>query len=136
MSYCTNSKNKKWNNIMEDFEDKIILCFTNEETPYCIYDLCLIYFKYDVYKNPTENDLFDLLHEIGHIMTNKVGMKRCMEEYLATQWALDNSKKYNVKISKKRIQEFQDYIWKWRDIGIKHNAKIIPSKLELTLKAS
>lgn len=132
-SYCTNSNSKKWNRIMRDYQEDITLCFTDEEVPFCIYGIKNIYFKYEIYKNPTENDLFDLLHEIGHIMTNNTKMKRCEEEFYATQWALDNSKKYGVKVSRDRLSEFQNYIWKWRETGIKLKAKNIPTKQQLKL---
>lgn len=131
--FCINSNNVKWNNIMNDFKDDVLLCFTNETTPYCLYKIKHIYFKYEIYKNPDDEDLFDLLHEIGHIMTNKSGMKRCMEEFLATQWALDHMKLYKVNITKKRIEKFQNYILEWRDIGIKHKGKNMPTIKELTL---
>lgn len=132
-SYCMNSNNTKWNNIMKDYLNDVTLCFTTETTPYCLYEIGNIYFTYEKYKNPTERDLFDLLHEIGHIKTNKTGMKRCMEEYLATQWALDHAKKYKVKVTKGLINIFQKYIWDWRETGIKHKGKNMPTKEQLTL---
>lgn len=132
--YCINSNNKKWNDIMKDYKDTLLLCFTDESIPFCRYDLGNIYFKYDTFKNPDEEDLFDLLHEIGHCMTNEKGMKRCLEEYLATQWALDHMKKYNVKITRKRIEKFQKYIFKWREIGIKHGGKNMPTVEQLKLR--
>lgn len=133
-NYSTNSKSEKWNKIMNDFKDKITLCFTKEKTPFCRYDLKNIYFRYEVYKNPTEDDLFDLLHEIGHIQTNNTSMKRCEEEFYATQWAIEHIEKYDIKIPKERLKEFQKYIWMWRDVGIRHRAKNIPSKQQLKLK--
>ena len=128
------SKNEKWNKIMRDYNDQITLCFTKEDTPFCRYELKNIYFKYEVYMNPTEEDLFDLLHEIGHIITNHAKMKRCEEEFYATQWAINNLKRYDVEVSNELLDVFQRYIWKWREIGIKHGAKNIPSKKQLTLK--
>ena len=131
--YSMQSNNKKWNHIMNDFKDEITLCFTNEKTPFCIYDLKNIYFRYEVYMNPTDRDLFDLLHEIGHIQTNNTSMKRCEEEFYATQWAINHADKYNIKISEQTLNDFQDYIWMWREVGIKHRAKHMPSKQQLTL---
>lgn len=120
---------------MKDFYNEIILCFTKEEVPFCRYDLKFIYFKYETFLNPSEDDLFDLLHEIGHIITNNHSMKRCEEEFYATQWALDNMGKYNVTIGNERINDFQKYIWKWREQAIKRNAKKVPTKEQLTLIA-
>lgn len=53
---------------------------------------------------------FDLFHEIGHIMTNTSTMRRCEEEYAATQWAIDSLKSYGVKIPKSTISAYQRYI--------------------------
>lgn len=53
---------------------------------------------------------FDLFHEIGHIMTNKSGMRRAEEEYFATVWAIEEAKKYGLEIPQKTIKEYQDYI--------------------------
>lgn len=137
------SNNVKWNNIMQDYKNIVYLSLTKEDVPYSIiyYDYNgigknagYVYFKYETIFSPKEDDLTDLLHEIGHIVTNRDKMKRCVEEYLATQWAIDHAKKYNVRFSKKRINEFQNYIYKWRETGIKHKAKNIPSKEELLLK--
>lgn len=53
---------------------------------------------------------FDLLHEIGHIETTKSNMRRCEEEYYATQWAIDKCKEYGLTIPDNIIKLYQDYI--------------------------
>ena len=53
---------------------------------------------------------FELFHEIGHIMTNKSGMRRCEEEYHATVWAIEECKKYGLEIPNNIIEDYQDYI--------------------------
>jgi len=107
---------------------------TNEKGAYCYVPERIICISCDNFLNPTPTSLFDLLHEIGHIMTNKPGMKRCEEEFYATQWAIAEMKKYKYEISDKRKNVFQEYIWKWRDTAIKLKAKSVPSREELTLK--
>lgn len=136
------SKSKKWNKIINHFSNIAYLNMTSDKVPYSIiyYDndgknknTGYIYFRYETICNPSEEDLMDLLHEIGHIITNKPKMKRCTEEYLATQWAIDNAQKFGMKFTNKRIEEFQNYIFKWRETSIKHNAKNVPTKKQLTL---
>jgi len=83
--------------------------------------------------NPTEWTLFAFMHEIGHIQTNVSNMKRCMQEYLATQWALDKSKEIGFAVPTIYISTYQNYIWRWRDKSIKANGKNVPTKEELTL---
>jgi hypothetical protein len=122
------------NGIIAEYRNTIHFRPTNEKGAYCYVPERIIYLHTDSFFNPTPSSLFDLLHEIGHIMTNKSGMKRCEEEYYATQWAISEMKKYDYMISDKRKDEFQQYIWKWRDTSIKLKAKTVPSREELTLK--
>lgn len=53
---------------------------------------------------------FTLAHEIGHIMTFKSQMRRCESEYLATIWAIEELKKYNILVDEKIIKKYQYYI--------------------------
>lgn len=53
---------------------------------------------------------FTLLHEIGHIMTTKSGIRRAESEYYATVWALEEAKKYGIEIPQKTIEFYQKYI--------------------------
>ena len=122
------------NKLMEKYKDTISFRLTNEKGAYCYVPERIIYISCDKFLNPTPSSLFDLLHEIGHIMTNKKGMKRCEEEFYATQWAIEEMKRYKYEISDNRKNVFQEYIWKWRDTAIKLKAKTVPSKEELTLK--
>ena len=83
--------------------------------------------------NQSEWSLFAFLHEIGHIMTNTTKMKRCEQEYLATQWAIEEAKRIKFKIPKRFLETYQNYIWEWRERGVKSRAKSIPTKDQLTL---
>ena len=86
-----------------------------------------------MFLNPDEWGIFATLHEIGHIMTNTTKMKRCTQEYLATQWAIDEAKRIGFNVPKDYIETYQDYIWNWRDRAIKLKAKVVPTVEELTL---
>lgn len=61
---------------------------------------------------------FTLLHEIGHIMTTKSGMRRAESEYYATVWALEEAKKYDIEIPQKTIEAYQKYIDMEKDRGL------------------
>ena len=126
-----NSKSKKWNRIMRDYYKNYSLIFTDCDA-YCTIYEGLIYFKKEIFLHPTEEDLFDLLHEIGHCETNTEEMIDCEGEYLATQWAIDNMDKYNVVVSRKYIDEYQDYIFDWW-YDDKRNKKKVPTKKSLRL---
>lgn len=60
---------------------------------------------------------FTLLHEIGHIMTTKSGMRRAESEYYATVWAMEECKKYGIEVPSKTIKKYQDYIDREVDRG-------------------
>ena len=93
-------------------------------------------FDPETVSNPGEWEVFALLHEIGHVKTNTIKQKRCEQEYLATQWALDESKNWGFKVSKNTIKVYQSYIWDWREKGIKMGARTMPSKDELKLSVA
>lgn len=101
---------------------------------YCYLKEKEIHFPIKSFTNPNCRAVFDMLHEIGHLETNKKGMKRCEEEFYATKWAIKEMKKYNFEINPCDKRDFQDYIWKWRDTSIKLKGKNVPSKESLTLK--
>ena len=77
---------------------------------------------------------FELLHEIGHCENNNSSMRRCEEEFYATQWAIDRCKELNVNVSEDIIKKYQAYIWRERQRGINRHCDTLPSKEELTLK--
>ena len=64
---------------------------------------------------------FTLFHEIGHIVNNTSTMRRCEEEYYATVWAIDELKKYGIKVPVKLIDRYQRYISLEMDRGIRRN---------------
>jgi hypothetical protein len=102
------------NNILNEYKNEIEFRFSNEPVSYCYVPEKIIYLYSKGFLYPDTIFIFDLLHEIGHIKTNIKGMKRCEEEYYATQWAIKEMKKIGLKLPDKRKQEFQNYIWKWR----------------------
>jgi Zn-dependent peptidase ImmA (M78 family) len=107
--------------------------FDNCNVAHCYLVEKEIHFPMDRFNKPNSRDVFDMLHEIGHLKTNKKGMKRCEEEFYATQWAIKEMKKYKLKLSDVDKKIFQDYIWNWRNTSIKLKGKNVPSKEHLTL---
>lgn len=108
--------------------------FDNCDTAHCYLKEKEIHFPISDFKNPGKRQVFDLLHEIGHLKTNKKGMKRCEEEFYATQWAIKEMKKYDLELDLRNKSIFQNYIWKWRETSVKLKGKNIPNKEQLTLK--
>ena len=62
---------------------------------------------------------FTLFHEIGHIMTTKSSMRRAESEYYATVWAMNKCKEYGLDVPEKTISEYQNYIDREVDRGIR-----------------
>lgn len=77
---------------------------------------------------------FELLHEIGHCENNDSSMRRCEQEFYATQWAIDRCKELGIKIDDKTKTKYQNYVWRERQRGINRHCDTLPSKEELTLQ--
>lgn len=86
------------------------------------------------FSNPAKWDILVLLHEIGHIKTNKDSMKVYEKEFLATQWAANEAKNWGFKIEKEWKQIYQNYIWEKRDMCIRKGGKNVADKNELVVK--
>ena len=108
--------------------------FEDCNVPHCHLKEKEIHFPIKRFVTPKERDVFDMLHEIGHLKTNKKGMKRCEEEYYATEWAIKEMKKYKFDLNQRDKRIFQNYIWQWRETGLKLKGKNMPSEKQLTLK--
>lgn len=105
-------------NILNDFCSDFILSFTDEERAYCVLEDKTIYLNRNDFLYPSYRSLFDFLHEIGHIKTNVKSMRRFEEEYYATEWAIAQCSKYNVKLSCYDKNDFDNYI-----MGLLHSCK-------------
>lgn len=76
---------------------------------------------------------FELLHEIGHCENNNSKMRRCEQEYYATQWALERCKEYGIEVPQSILDRYQRYIDMELARGIRHNGSNLPSRDELIL---
>ena len=76
---------------------------------------------------------FTLLHEIGHCENNNSKMRRCEQEYHATQWALDRCKEYGIDVPQDIVDRYQRYIDMELARGIRKHGKNLPSQEEITL---
>ena len=95
--------------IIEDYKNKAIIIFYNGDS-ICYRNTHLIFLSNRVKDNPNDDNVFELLHELGHIMNNEDGMRICEEEYYATVWAIKESKKYKLRISDNCKELYQTYI--------------------------
>ena len=77
---------------------------------------------------------FSLMHEIGHIEGSDSKARRCEDEYNATQWAIDHLADYGLDTDADIIEEYQDYIDREYDRGIRRHCKTLPPKKSLQLK--
>ena len=77
---------------------------------------------------------FTLFHEIGHIETFKGWMRRCESEYYATVWALERFKEYNLVCPDSYIDDYQDYIYRELERGLRRGGSNYPSREDLDLR--
>ena len=76
---------------------------------------------------------FTLLHEIGHCENNNSKMRRCEQEYYATQWALDRCKEYDIDVPKNIIDRYQNYIYRELDRGLRRGGANYPTREQMRL---
>lgn len=77
---------------------------------------------------------FTLLHEIGHCENNNAKMRRCEQEYYATQWALDRCNELGIDVPQAIIDKYQLYIYRELDRGIRRGGSNYPTRQEMTLQ--
>ena len=77
---------------------------------------------------------FTLLHEIGHCENNNSKMRRCEEEYYATQWALDQCKELGINVPQNVIAKYQKYVYRELDRGLRRGGMNYPTREEMQLK--
>ena len=97
------------NKILNKYKDKVNIMFYNGDSQ-CYREFNYIFLSNRIIESPTDDNLFELLHELGHIFNNDDSMRLCEEEYYATVWAIKESKKYKLKISKECRTLYQNYI--------------------------
>ena len=74
--------------------------------------------------------LFTLLHEIGHLETDKKGMKRCEQESEATRWAVEQLRGMGLKIKQSILKRYKEYTRMTYDRGMRRGlSKKVKSKL-------
>ena len=76
---------------------------------------------------------FELLHEIGHCENNNHKMRRCEQEFYATQWALDKCREYGVDVPQKNVDDYQRYVYMELDRGLRRGGLGYPTREEMKL---
>ena len=97
------------NKIINKYKKKTIILFYDGDS-LCYRDNKIIFLSNKIKKNPIDDNIFEMLHEIGHILNNDNSMKKCEREYYATVWAIKQSKKYKLNISDDCKEMYQKYI--------------------------
>lgn len=85
--------------------------------------------KWD-YKNSAAAT-FTLFHEIGHIENNNSRMRRYEQEFYATEWAIERCREYGVVIPEKIRREYEDYIQRELDRGLRRGGTGYDRELKL-----
>jgi len=64
--------------------------------------------------------LFSLLHEIGHIETDKSNMKRAEQESVATLWARTKIQELRLPVKRNVMNKYKAYITNTYRAGVRH----------------
>ncbi len=113
--------------------DGVTFHFGKLDRAFCYINTRDVFLDEGEYKHPDEVFLFDLLHELGHIHTNTSKMKRCEQEFYATQWAIERFEEYGLKLPPTRQFDFQKYVWDCLITGVLHRGKNMPSIYDMSL---
>ncbi len=105
-----------------------------DESGYSYVSLREVVLPERAFHNPTGWDALTLLHEIGHIKTNRDRMKVYEKEYLATQWSADEAKKWGFTIIERWKKTYQEYIFSKRTMCIRKGGKNVPPERELMIR--
>ena len=97
------------NSILHKYRNKIKVFFYNGDSM-CYRNTSIIFLSNKIKEDPTDDNIFEMLHEIGHVLNNNDYMKKCEREYYATMWAINESKKYKLNISNDCKKMYQNYI--------------------------
>lgn len=121
-----------------DIQNEIISKYSITVCPYCIKNYRTRMHAHlkerTVCKWTAKNSVkatFDLFHEIGHIETTTPKMRRCEEEYYATQWAIDRFKEYDLEIPDNIKKSYQNYINRELCRGLRKSGANYPKTLDL-----
>ncbi len=86
------------------------------------------------FTSPSEWQILELLHEIGHVKTNTHRMKVYEKEFRATQWSATEAKKLGLPIKQLWRDAYQQYIWDKRQMCINRRGKNVPEKEDLIIQ--
>ena len=111
-----NQKERKelFNSICSTYKTEMWI-HSGDSNPYSIVLYKEVVMPKKAFSRPSAWDIMCLLHEIGHIKTNKECMPTCEKEYLATQWSVNEARIIGFKIEDIWKECFQDYIWNYFD---------------------
>ncbi len=88
----------------------------------------------DSFSNPSEWDIIVLLHEIGHIKTNRDSMRVYEKEYLATQWSADEARRLGFPVKQLWKDAFRDYILEKRQMCLNRGGKNVADEEALVIQ--
>lgn len=98
-------------NIISMYCDKYMFLKTTDRNKFWAMEKCnRIGIPTTALDSSTPENVFRLLHEIGHCETYKQGQFKAQREYLATQWAIDKCKELNIEPHKEH-DLWQNYIF-------------------------
>lgn len=84
----------------------------------------IIVLDINMWYNPNVFFIFTILHEIGHCETFEPHQMKPTREFLATQWAINELNKLQLRLSVEHQQAWQEYIYSFTNEKNKHKYKL------------
>lgn len=99
--------------LIQEYNSKYTFVFVKDSDTefYSIQKLKRIGLPYICIHSKRDYDVFCLLHEIGHCETYKNKQFKVVREFLATQWAINNSQQYELNLPEIEKKDWQEYIY-------------------------
>lgn len=102
---------EKIDSIIKTYNKKYMFILNDDKQSFAFSKNGIIVLHLDKWRKPNAFFIFSVLHEIGHCETYQDGQNNVTKEYLATQWAIDHCKEWNVNLSKQDQNDWQEYIY-------------------------
>lgn len=104
---------EKIDKIIKTYNKKYMFILNDDKQSFALSGNGIIILHLDKWRKPNTFFIFSVLHEIGHCETYQDKQTTVMREYLATQWAIDHSKEWDVHLSKQNQKDWQEYVYSY-----------------------
>lgn len=117
---------KTCNDIIKEYCLKYNFIWTNNDNAFwSMPKFMRIGFPIKLLESKVSEDIFRLLHEIGHCETYSNNQTKAQREFNATVWAIRKGNEIGLKLSQTEKNKWQKYIYSFVNENDKNDYKLI-----------